>query len=115
MQFILVTPPNRVQKKPDRSIRLISNGNISENGFKLKTLEIRYYLERTDEKLGPYCLITSYLETEKDSMEMTYDEGYRGIEPLESTVKFLVELLGLSGLILRLTIALKDELSNMNT
>ena len=115
MKFILVTPSSRVQRQPNKSVRLISDGTISENGFNIQTLEIRWYLERSDEKLGPYSLITAFLQTDKGSIELTYDEGYRGIDPFDLTVKFLTEHLGLSGLILRSTIALKEELYGGNT
>ncbi len=112
MKFIQVIPPSRIEKKPNKIVKLISDGQVSEQGFKIKNLELRYYPEQNDEKLGPYSLITSFLETDRGSIEITYDEGYRGIDPINGTAKFLVENLGLSGLILRSIIALEEELSN---
>jgi hypothetical protein len=43
---------------------------------------------------------------------MIYDEGYRGEDSLNRTVKFLVSNMGLSALVLRSTIALKGNISN---
>lgn len=115
MKFVQVVPPSRIEKKPKKIISLILDGNIFHNGFKIKHLELRYYPENIDASLGSYSLITCFLETDRGSIEMTYDEGYRGNDPIDGVVKFLLENLGLSGLILRSTIALDAELSNTNT
>lgn len=55
-------------------------------------------------------MITSFVDTDKGSIEMIYDEGYRGINPLESAKELLVKCLGISGLILRSIITLDAEL-----
>jgi hypothetical protein len=75
-------------------------------------VELRLYIEKNDEKLGPFSLITSFVQTNKGSVEMIYDEGYRGEDSLNRTVKFLVSNMGLSALILRSIIALKSNISN---
>ena len=75
-------------------------------------MELRLYIEKNDEKLGPFSLITSFVQTNKGSVEMIYDEGYRGEDSLNRTVKFLVSNMGLSALILRSIIALKSNISN---
>ena len=56
-----------------------------------------------------YSLITSLIETDKGSVEMIYDEGYRGNDALETSNKFLTENLGVSGLILRSLIFLDGK------
>ena len=78
----------------------------------VKHVEMRLYIEKNDAKLGPFSLITSFVQTNKGSVEMIYDEGYRGEDSLNRTVKFLVSNMGLSALILRSTIALQDNISN---
>ena len=65
-------------------------------------------IEKIDEKLGQYSLITSLVDTDKGSIEMVYLEGYHGENPLESSKDFLVSTLGISGLILRSIIALES-------
>ena len=46
---------------------------------------------------------------------MLYDEGFRGIDALDRASKFLTENLGISGLILRSIIALKDHIEKNNS
>ena len=60
--------------------------------------------------MGPYSLITSFVETDKGSVEMIYDEGFRGEDSLNRTVQFLISNLGISGLILRSIITLRDRI-----
>jgi len=52
-------------------------------------------------------LITSFVETDKGSVEMIYDEGFRGEDPLSRAAEFLTSNLGVSGLILRSIISLR--------
>jgi len=101
-----------VNRKPDQIEILFSSGDFEEQGFLVKHVELRLYVEKNDDKLGPFSLITSFVQTNKGSVEMIYDEGYRGEDSLNRTVKFLVSNMGLSALILRSTISLKDNISN---
>ncbi len=115
MKIIDLANPKRIQRSPDKSIEIISNGNYFEQGFKVVKVELRLYEEQQDDKLGPYSLITSLVTTDNDSIEMIYDEGYRGENALERAEKFLISNLGPSGLILRSIIALKEALRKQNT
>lgn len=101
-----------MNRKPDQIEILFSSGDFEEQGFLVKHVELRLYVEKNDDKLGPFSLITSFVQTNKGSVEMIYDEGYRGEDSLNRTVKFLVSNMGLSALILRSTISLKDNISN---
>ena len=103
--------PERVSKKPDQFEVLFSSGDFVEQGFLITRVELRLYVEHIDENLGPYSLITSFVQTDKGSVEMVYDEGYRGENLLNRTVEFLVSNLGLSGLILRSIISLKSKIA----
>jgi len=49
------------------------------------------------------------VETDKGSVEMIYDEGFRGNQALETSSKFLIENLGISSLILRSLIFLDGK------
>ena len=75
-------------------------------------MELRLYIEKTTGKLGPLSLITSFVQTDKGSIEMLYDEGYRGNDSLKRAVDFLISNLGLSALILRSIISLKSKISD---
>ena len=109
MRYIDIPNPKRVDRNPDKIIELLSNGSITEEGYVIKNIQLRLYIERYDKKLGQYSLITSLIETDKGSVEMIYDEGYRGNDALETSSKFLTENLGVSSLILRSLIFLDGK------
>ena len=112
MKIIDFHNPERVNRKPDQIEVLFSSGDFEEQGFLVKHVELRLYVEKTDRKLGPFSLITSFVQTDKGTVEMIYDEGYRGDDSLNRAVKFLISNLGLSALILRSIISLKSNISD---
>ena len=114
MNIIDLHNPQRINRNPDGVEVLFSSGNFVDQGFSVHKVELRLYLEKTDEKLGPYSLITSFVETDKGSVEMIYDEGFRGEDSLNRTVQFLTANLGISGLILRSIITLRDQIEKQN-
>jgi len=103
--------PRRVNRTPDDVKVLLSSGNFTQDDFVISKVELRLYNERTDEKLGVYSLITSFVETNKGSVEMIYDEGFRGEGPLLRAAEFLTSSLGISGLILRSIISLREKIT----
>lgn len=107
MNIIDMHNPHRVDKTPDSVEILLSSGNFIQDEFTIFKVELRLYNERTDDSLGVYSLITSFVETNKGSVEMIYDEGFRGEESLSRAVQFLTSNLGISGLILRSVISLR--------
>jgi len=109
MRYIDISNPKRVDRNPDKIIEVLSNDSITESGYVIKNIQLRLYIEKYDEKLGQYSLITSLIETDKGSVEMIYDEGYRGNDALETSSKFLTENLGISSLILRSLIFLDGK------
>ena len=109
MNIVDLHDPQRVNRTPDDVEVLFSSGNFVQDGFTISKVELRLYKERTDEKLGDYSLITSFVETDKGSVEIIYDEGFRGEAPLSRAVEFLTSNLGISGLILRSIISLRDK------
>ena len=109
MNIVDLHDPTRVNKSPDDVEVLFSSGNFIQDEFKISRVELRLYCERTDEKLGIFSLITSFVETDKGSVEMIYDEGFRGDQSLLRAVQFLTSNLGISGLILRSVISLQEK------
>ena len=69
---------------------------------------MRQYVERADDRLGDYSLLTVVVETDKGSIEMKYDEGFRGPDAFQSAVTMLTQYVGLSALINRALIALSE-------
>ncbi|NWJ42870.1 hypothetical protein HX837_01410 [Marine Group I thaumarchaeote] len=109
MKYVDISNPERIDRIPDKIIQILSGGDIAERGYKIKNIQLRLYTEKNDKKLGPYSLITSLVETDKGSVEMVYDEGFRGNNALERSSKFLTDNLGISGLILRSLIFLDGK------
>ena len=109
MKIIDLHDPLRVDKIPDDVEVLLSSGNFIQDNFIISKVELRLYIERTDEKLGDFSLITSFVETNHGSVEMIYDEGFRGENPLLRASEFLTSNLGISGLVLRSIITLREK------
>ena len=109
MKYVDIPNPKRIDRTPDKIIQILSDGTTVEKGYKIKNIQLRLYTEKNDKKLGLYSLITSFVETDKGSVEMIYDEGFRGNNALEKSSKFLTESLGISGLILRSLIFLDGK------
>jgi len=109
MDIIDLRDSQRVNKTPDETMVLLSSGNFIQDEFKISKVELRLYLEKSDEKLGEYSLITSFVQTDKGSVEMIYDEGFRGHDSLKRASEFLTSNLGISGLILRSVISLREK------
>lgn len=109
LKVIDVVDPSRIDRNPDKTVVLMSSGNFVERGYVVKNVHLNLYIQKKDSKIGPYSLITAYVETDKGSIEMTYDEGYRGLNALEEAAAFLTSHLGISGLILRSIIQLENS------
>jgi len=109
MKIIDMTNPSRVNRDPDDVAVLVESGNFVEQGFVIKKISLRLFVEKNDAKLGKYSLITSLVETDKGEVEMIYDEGYRGEDALGRAASFLMNNLGLSSIILRSVIALQSK------
>ena len=109
MKYVDISNPKRIDRIPDKIIQILFDGTTVEKGYKIKNIQLRLYTEKNDKKLGQYSLITSLVETDKGSVEMVYDEGFRGNNALERSSKFLTDNLGISGLILRSLIFLDGK------
>ena len=110
MKIIDVAEPSKITREPDQTVSLIQNGKSIEAGFQIQTVEMREYKQNIDKNLGVFTIITAYVETDKGSIEILYDEGYRGENALNDSTKFLTENLGLSSLILRCILSLQNKI-----
>ena len=109
MNLVDLHDPKRVDRTPDGVEILFSSGNFTQDEFVISRVELRLYREKSDDKLGVFSLITSFVETDHGSVEMIYDEGFRGEDSLLRASEFLKSNLGISGLILRSVIALREK------
>ncbi len=111
LKIVDVTDPKRIDRSPDKTIILMSSGSFTQYGYEIKDVHLNLYIQRKDPKHGSYSLLTVYVETDKGSIEMTYDEGYRGENALEETATFLASHIGISGLVLRAILQLENSLN----
>ena len=99
--------PGRIRGPATKS-QVLMSGSIKNQGYAIKKIELRQYVERTDVKLGDYSLLTAIVDTDRGAVEMKYDEGFRGPDAFESAVTMLTQYAGLSSLINRALIALSE-------
>ena len=80
----------------------------------VKNVTLNQYVQKVDPTLGPYSILTVLVETDKGVIEMTYDEGWRGVNALDDAATFLISHLGISSLILRAIIQLNQSMDKNN-
>ena len=112
MDIIDLHDPSRVNRNPDDVKTLLENGDFVQDEFSISQIELRFYQEKIDEKLGPYSLITSFVKTNQGTIEMIYDEGFLGSDALSRAYGFLTTNLGLSALVLRSVISIRGKISD---
>ena len=112
MDIIDLHDPSRVNRSPDDVKILLDKGNFVQDEFTISQIELRFYQEKIDEKLGPYSLITSFVKTNRGTIEMIYDEGFLGSDALSRAFGFLTTNLGLSALVLRSVISIRGKISD---
>ena len=87
---------------------VLFSGTTHEQGYTITRIDLRRYVERKDERLGDYSLLTILVETDRGSVEMKYDEGFRGQDALDSAANMLRQHVGLAALINRALIELQQ-------
>jgi len=112
MKFVDIPEPNRIERDPDNRIIILADGKIKQSDVVINQIELLQYKTKIDSKLGEYSIITALIDTDCGQIEILYDEGYRGNDALNESVNMLIQNLGLSGLILRSLISLKNQLEN---
>ena len=113
MKFIDIPDSQRIEREPDNRNMIFADGKIMQDGVEIKQIELLEYKIKKDETLGEYSIITALVDTDQGQIEILYDEGYRGNDALNESVNMLIQNLGLSGLILRSLISLKNKLGNI--
>ena len=110
MKFIDIPDSKRIASGPNNRIVIFSDGKIQQDGIEIQKIELIEYKIKKDVELGTYSIITAVVDTDQGVIEILYDEGYRGDDPLNESANMLIQNLGLSGLILRSLISLKNQL-----
>ena len=110
MKFVDIPDSNRIVNEPDDRSMIFSDGKITQDDIEIQKIELLQYKIKNDEELGVYSIITALVDTDHGIIEILYDEGYRGDNALNESVNMFIQNLGLSGLILRSIISLKNQL-----
>ncbi len=113
MKFVDVPDSKRIERDPDNRNIVFSDGKITQDDVEIKKIELLEYKINTDQNLGTYSIITALVDTDQGLIEILYDEGYRGDDALNESANMLIQNLGLSGLILRSLISLKNKLGKI--
>ncbi len=113
MKFVDVPDSKRIERNPDNRNVVFSDGKITQDDVEIKKIELLEYKINTDQNLGTYSIITALVDTDQGLIEILYDEGYRGDDALNDSANMLIQNLGLSGLILRSLISLKNKLGKI--
>ena len=113
MKFVDVPDSKRIERDPDNRNVVFSDGKITQDDVEIKKIELLEYKMNTDQNLGTYSFITALVDTDQGLIEILYDDGYRGDDALNDSANMLIQNLGLSGLILRSLISLKNKLGKI--
>ena len=113
MKFVDVPDSKRIERDPDNRNVVFSDEKITQDDVEIKKIELLEYKINTDQNLGTYSIITALVDTDQGLIEILYDEGYRGDDALNDSANMLIQNLGLSGLILRSLISLKNKLGKI--
>ena len=113
MKFVDIPDSQRIEHDPTNRSMIFTDGKIIQDGVKIKQIELLQYKIKIDETLGEYSIITALVDTDQGQIEILYDEGYRGNDALNESANMLIQNLGVSGLILRSLISLKNKLGTI--
>ena len=110
MKFVDIPDASRITDDPKNRTTIISDAKILQDGVEINKIELLQYTIKSEENLGDYSIITALIQTNLGEIEILYDEGYRGTDALNESANMLIQNLGLSGLILRSLISLKNHI-----
>lgn len=98
----------RISGVPIDKAVLFESVSLSVDKVTIDRVELRQYLESLDQKKGIYSLITVYLKSSRGEMELKFDEGFKGKNPLPEISLILTKYIGLESLLNRLVLAFNE-------
>jgi hypothetical protein len=98
----------RISGVPIEKAVLFEGVSLSVDNVTIDRVELRQYLESLDQKKGIYSLITVYLKSSRGEMELKFDEGFKGKNPLPEISLILTKYIGLESLLNRLVLAFNE-------
>jgi hypothetical protein len=98
---------NLLQRSP-KNYKIILRNVMYDNKHFIKKLELLIYITNNHKTLGDYSILVSIIETNNGTVIMKYDEGYRGKDVFDNSIKMLTQYSGLSSFINRALIELDN-------
>lgn len=99
---------SRISKAPSKVMVLINGNDVSKGVVRVERLELRQYYERFDKTKGFYSLITVYMKSDRGMIELRFDEGFKGDDPLQEIFSNLTKYMGLESIINRILIEFEE-------
>lgn len=104
MEIVDVADENILARPPDDKITILQNPCTLAD-VRVDRIELRLY--QTAQEGGLYHVIVACIWMGGHTIQMTYDEGYRGADPLRRAADFVTYNMGISSMITRARIALE--------
>ena len=54
LKYIDIPNPKRLEREPDKIISILTNGNTIENGYEIRNIFLRLYIEKIDKEFKLY-------------------------------------------------------------
>ena len=99
----------KLLQKPPKNSKILLSNIIYEDIYFIKKLELSIYNTNHNKLLGDYSILVILLETNKGTVMMKYDEGYRGKDAFDNAIEMLTQYNGLSSVINRALIELDNS------
>ena len=107
-RVILDHETNKLLQKPPNKSKIILRNIVYDSIYVIKKLELSIYTTNNHRILGDYSILVIIIETNKGTVIMKYDEGYRGKDAFDNAIEMLTQYNGVSSVINRALIELNN-------
>lgn len=107
-RVILDHETNKLLQKPPNKSKIILRNIVYDSIYVIKKLELSIYTTNNHRILGDYSILVIIIETNKGTVIMKYDEGYRGRDAFDNAIEMLTQYNGVSSVINRALIELDN-------
>lgn len=107
-RVILDHETNKLLQKPPNKSKIILRNIVYDSIYVIKKLELSIYTTNNHRILGDYSILVITIETNKGTVIMKYDEGYRGKDAFDNAIEMLTQYNGVSSVINRALIELDN-------
>lgn len=107
-RVILDLETNKLLHKTPNKSKIILSNIVYDSIYVIKKLELSIYTTNNHKILGDYSILVIIIETNKGTVIMKYDEGYRGKDAFHNAIEMLTQYNGVSSVINRALIELDN-------